>query len=149
MDVNRTSISTAGRHRDLDAVSVTSRMLTALNKLHACPRRVTCMTDTRQATPMSQRSISEFRSDPRLRDFLNTYTHPDGEYAFATYDQSAIHDGPLTAADILMANLLSLRLTWQDVTPLFAATGRFESRSTTHSLKHASCPSWKTCIQIR
>ncbi|GAA0739591.1 hypothetical protein GCM10010199_63710 [Dactylosporangium roseum] len=58
--------------------------------------------------------------------YLNAYTDPAGCFAFTTYDQAAIHDGPITAADILMANLLSLRLGWSDVTPLFsAAESRF------------------------
>jgi hypothetical protein len=41
-------------------------------------------------------------------------------YAFATYDQSPVHNDELMPADILMANLLSLRLGWRDVIPLFA-----------------------------
>jgi hypothetical protein len=69
---------------------------------------------------MSPRSIGEFDGDPRTRRYLDLYTNPSGHYAFNTYDQAAVHDGPLTAADVLMANLLSLHLGWQDVTPLFA-----------------------------
>jgi hypothetical protein len=64
------------------------------------------------------RSICELRS--RATDYLDEFTDPSGSYAFVTYDQAPTHDGPLTAADILMANLLSLRLGWRDVIPLFA-----------------------------
>lgn len=70
---------------------------------------------------MSQRglrSLSELRS--RATEYLDEFTSPSGNYAFVTYDQAAVHDGPLTASDVLMANLLSLRLAWHDVIPLFA-----------------------------
>jgi Family of unknown function (DUF6308) len=70
---------------------------------------------------MSPRSIGEFEDDPRARHHLDLYTDPCGHYAFNTYDEAAVHDGPLTAADVLMANLLGLRLGWRDVIPLFAA----------------------------
>jgi hypothetical protein len=66
------------------------------------------------------RSLSELRS--RAADYLDEFTDSSGPYAFATYDQAAVHDGPLTAADVLMANLLSLRLGQRDVIPLFAET---------------------------
>jgi hypothetical protein len=52
--------------------------------------------------------------------FLDSFTDPANHYAFATYDQSAVHQGPVTASDVLMANLLSLRLTARDVIPLFS-----------------------------
>lgn len=48
------------------------------------------------------------------------YTDPRNAYAFTTYDRSIVHDGPLTPADVLLANLLSLRLGWRQVVPLFA-----------------------------
>lgn len=68
---------------------------------------------------MSQsRSLDELRADSGRH--LARFTDPTGHYAFRTYDQSPVHDGPLTAADVLMANLLSLRLAWREVTPLFA-----------------------------
>lgn len=51
---------------------------------------------------------------------MAAYTDLGGSYAFATYDCAAVQDGPLTPADVLMANLLSLRLGWQHVVPLFA-----------------------------
>jgi hypothetical protein len=70
-----------------------------------------------------RRSIDEFKDGPRARHYLDCYTDPSRHYAFATYDQAPIHEGPLTAADVLMANLLSLRLRWHDVTPLFASGG--------------------------
>ncbi|GAB3358824.1 DUF6308 family protein [Modestobacter lapidis] len=68
-----------------------------------------------------RRSLAELQE--RAAGHLARYTAPDGYYGFATYDQSAVHDGPLTPADVLMANLLSLRLDWRDVVPLFAAGG--------------------------
>jgi hypothetical protein len=72
------------------------------------------------------RSISEFRDDdPRVPRYLDEYTDPTRHYAFASYDGAPVHDGPITPADILMANLLSLRLGWEDVIPLFASGGRF------------------------
>ena len=51
---------------------------------------------------------------------MKAYTAPKAHFAFATYDvQNDIHD-PLAPADVLMANLLSLKLGWQEVVPLFA-----------------------------
>lgn len=52
---------------------------------------------------------------------LDEYTAETGQYAFTTYDHWYGQDGPLTPGDVLMANLLSLRLGWQDVVPLFAS----------------------------
>jgi hypothetical protein len=77
--------------------------------------------------PMPPRTIEEFEEGPRARLYLDRYTDPSRYYAFATYDQAPIHTGPLSAADVLMANLLSLRLRWHDVSPLFASgsTQRF------------------------
>src|ERR1700735_4997740 len=69
-------------------------------------------------TQRSPRSLSELRSC--AADYMDKFADPSQFYAFATYDQAAVHEGPLTAADILMANLLSLRLGWRDVIPLFA-----------------------------
>jgi len=66
------------------------------------------------------RSLGEFEDDPRVERYLGRYTDPAGCYAFVTYDQAPIHGGPVTAGDVLMANLLSLRLGWEDVIPLFA-----------------------------
>lgn len=51
---------------------------------------------------------------------LERYTDPAGHFAFATYDCLYGPDQALTPADVLMANLLSLRLGWQEVIPLFA-----------------------------
>jgi uncharacterized protein DUF6308 len=68
----------------------------------------------------SPRSLAELR--PTAQEHLDRYTDPAGSYAFATYDQAEVHDGPITAADVLMANLLSLQLGWRDVIPLFADT---------------------------
>src|SRR5215470_8622793 len=63
------------------------------------------------------RSLSELR--PGAEKHLDGFTDPTKLYAFATYDRAEVHEGPLTAADVLMANLLSLRLGWRDVIPLF------------------------------
>lgn len=53
------------------------------------------------------------------RQVIAAYCDPKGNYAYRTYDR-VTGDGPLTPEDVLMANLLSLRLSWQDVIPLFA-----------------------------
>lgn len=50
---------------------------------------------------------------------LDRYTSTTLGYAFNTYDHQGAVDLPLTPADVLMANLLSLRLTGRDVIPLF------------------------------
>ncbi len=65
------------------------------------------------------RRIAELKRNARKH--LKTFTNPKLHYAFRTYDQADVHQGKLTAADVLMANLLSLRLGWTDVIPLFAA----------------------------
>jgi len=67
---------------------------------------------------MTQQSLAVLRNVARAR--LRRYTDTGHGYAFATYDQSPIHNGKLLPADILMANLLNLRLEWRDVIPLFA-----------------------------
>lgn len=55
------------------------------------------------------------------RDRVAEYTDPTKAYAFRTYDVAPQNQSDrLSAEDILAANLLSLRLTWQHVTPLFA-----------------------------
>ena len=63
-------------------------------------------------------SLEELRADSERH--LTQFTDPVAHYAFRTYDQSSVHSGPLTVADVLMANLLSLKLSWREVTPLFA-----------------------------
>jgi hypothetical protein len=63
------------------------------------------------------RSLAELKE--RAPRHLDRYTCEADHYAFTTYDQSGVHDGPLTPGDVLMANLLSLRLDWRDVIPLF------------------------------
>src|SRR5215468_4084241 len=70
-------------------------------------------------TRRSPRSIAELRLAAVA--YLDEFTDPRGSYAYMTYDQSAVHMGPITAADVLMANLLGLKLGWRDVIPLFAA----------------------------
>ncbi|WP_420847602.1 DUF6308 family protein [Natronosporangium hydrolyticum] len=72
------------------------------------------------ASPMGfrePRSVSEFRESART--YIDQYTDPARRYAFATYDLAPTHHGPLQPSDIFMANLLSLRLGWDAVTPLF------------------------------
>jgi hypothetical protein len=64
------------------------------------------------------RSIAELRHTATA--YLDKFTDPSGSYAFTTYDQAAVHTGPITAADVLMTNLLGLKLGWRDVIPLFA-----------------------------
>jgi hypothetical protein len=72
------------------------------------------------------RSVAELR--PVAQHYLDSYTDPAGLYAFATYDLADVRGGPLTASDVLMANLLGLRLGWRDVVPLFADTDSAPSR---------------------
>ena len=64
-------------------------------------------------------TFSDF--EPHARRYLDRYTAPGLPYAYATYDQQPAHAGPVTAADVLMVNLLSLRFTWREVLPLFTA----------------------------
>jgi hypothetical protein len=97
------------------------------------------------------RSLSELRSC--AAEYLNEFTDPSKHYAFATYDQAAMHDGPLTAADILMANLLSLQLGWRDVIPLFADKDTPETalrRALDAALKEArSLPALEDCDDVQ
>lgn len=54
---------------------------------------------------------------------LATFTDPSGHYAFGTYDVAPLNTSDrLLPEDVLIANLLSLRLGWRDVIPLFADT---------------------------
>lgn len=55
------------------------------------------------------------------RRALDLYTSPSRHYAFGTYDDLLGRDDELTAADVLMANLLNLRLSASEVVPLFAS----------------------------
>jgi hypothetical protein len=50
---------------------------------------------------------------------LERYTSASAAYAFTTYDRQGPVDDPLSASDVLMANLLSLQLSARDVVPLF------------------------------
>ena len=63
------------------------------------------------------RTIAEHRD--KAEEVIAGYCDPRNLYAYRTYDR-VTHDGPLTPEDVLMANLMSLRLTWNDVVPLFA-----------------------------
>ena len=64
------------------------------------------------------RSLSDVQTE--AVDVLNRYTDPAGLFAFHTYDRLPDPGAPLTPEDILLANLLSLRLGWPEVIPLFA-----------------------------
>ena len=97
------------------------------------------------------RSLSELRSC--AAEYLDEFTDPSEHYAFATYDQAAVHDGPLTAADVLMANLLSLQLGWRDVIPLFAGGDTPETalrRALDDALEEArSLPALEDCNDVQ
>lgn len=67
---------------------------------------------------MTSKSLASLRGT--AAEQLAKYTSPAGSYAFTTYDRQNDVDAPLSPADVLMANLLSLRLTWREVIPLFA-----------------------------
>lgn len=55
------------------------------------------------------------------RQSLDAYTAPDGLYAFRTYDVVPANSGDLLRPeDLLLANLLSLRLSGRDIIGLFA-----------------------------
>ena len=66
-------------------------------------------------------SIASLRD--RSESLLAGFCDPTQHFAFRTYDRST-RDGPLLPEDVLMANLLSLRLGWRDVIPLFAEGDR-------------------------
>ncbi|MCB5281384.1 hypothetical protein BJQ89_01129 [Arthrobacter sp. ES1] len=51
---------------------------------------------------------------------MKAYTAPAAHFAFATYDVQTDIRSPLAPSDVLMANLLSLKLGWQEVVPLFS-----------------------------
>lgn len=67
---------------------------------------------------------------------LDDYTNPAGTYAFRTYDNAPANTGPLLSEDILAANLLSLRLGWREVVPLFA-DGHDAGNALREALDHA------------
>lgn len=64
------------------------------------------------------RKLSELQIT--AKEVLKAYTAPKAHFAFTTYDVQTDIRSPLAPADVLMANLLSLRLGWQEVVPLFA-----------------------------
>lgn len=65
------------------------------------------------------KSLEARRETARAR--VDDYTNPRKHYAFHTYDLSPLNKGmALRPEDILAANLLSLRLGWRQVIPLFA-----------------------------
>jgi hypothetical protein len=82
------------------------------------------------------RTIQEHQRD--ARKIIAAYCDPGSHYAYRTYDR-VLGDAALTPEDVLMANLLSLRLTWQDVIPLFAdgaGTSANLRRSLNRALQH-------------
>lgn len=64
------------------------------------------------------RKLSELRVTSG--EVVARYTSPSSHYSFATYDVLMDPHSPISPADVLMANLLSLKLGWQEVVPLFA-----------------------------
>lgn len=66
---------------------------------------------------MVSSSLSSVKS--AAQDKLDRYTSKMSWYAFNTYDHQGQWDAPLTPCDVLMANLLSLRLSAREVIPLF------------------------------
>jgi hypothetical protein len=67
---------------------------------------------------MPSRTLRELRED--AEKVLAEYTDPSSHYAFHTYDRLGDPAAPLEPQDVLLANLLSLRLGWREVIPLFA-----------------------------
>lgn len=64
-------------------------------------------------------TLASLRDCARQR--VDRYTNTANHFAFRTYDIAPLTlGGQLRAEDILAANLLSLRLGWRDVIPLFA-----------------------------
>ena len=64
--------------------------------------------------------VQTFRDfEPHAKRYLDRYTDPALPYAYSTYDQQPTQNGPVSAADVLMVNLLSLSFTWHEVLPLF------------------------------
>jgi hypothetical protein len=65
----------------------------------------------------TRRSVAELAGC--AKQHLDTYCDPAGVFAFSTYDRLYGPAHVLTPLDCLAANLLSLRLGWRQVTPLF------------------------------
>lgn len=70
------------------------------------------------STPRPRKGLADLRKNAPAR--LATYIDPSSHYAFHTYDCLGDPSQPLSPADVLMANLLSLRLSWLEVIPLFS-----------------------------
>lgn len=64
------------------------------------------------------RTLSELQVS--AEETVLAYVSPEAHFAFTTYDVQGDRLSPLSPADVLMANLLSLKLGWQEVVPLFA-----------------------------
>jgi hypothetical protein len=67
---------------------------------------------------MARMSLASLRAT--APEVLDRYTSASNHYAFNTYDVQGDIEAPLSPSDVLMANLLSLKLSWQEVIPLFA-----------------------------
>lgn len=65
------------------------------------------------------KTIADLRT--RATEKMRKYTSGANHYSFRTYDIAPLNTGNrLRPEDILAANLLSLRLSWREVVPLFA-----------------------------
>jgi hypothetical protein len=71
---------------------------------------------------------------PSASNALASYTDPANHFAFHTYDRLGDPGAPLSAEDVLLANLLSLRLGWREVIPLFSTNG---ADGNAHALRDA------------
>jgi hypothetical protein len=67
---------------------------------------------------MPARTLHDLRAS--AAKVLAEYTEPTRHYAFYTYDRLSDPEAPLEPQDVLLANLLSLRLGWREAIPLFA-----------------------------
>ena len=83
---------------------------------------------------MTSRSLAELRVT--AKETLEKYTSPSNWYAFNTYDVLGDPAASLSPADVLMANLLSLRLSATEVIPLFTE-GHEAAQKLRAALDHA------------
>lgn len=70
---------------------------------------------------MASIGLASLQAD--ANDKLDSYTSTARGYAFNTYYIQGAVDAPLTPADVLMANLLTLQLSARDVIPLLVDDG--------------------------
>lgn len=83
---------------------------------------------------MPSRSLAELRET--AKETLEKYTSTSNWYAFNTYDVLGDPSEPLSPADVLMANLLSLKLSAAEVIPLFTE-GLEDAQKLRAALDHA------------